>query len=306
MKAEEYFSSIDAPIQKIDEEFLFEKKINLYLKREDLIHLHISGNKWHKLKYNLIEAEKLGIKKILTFGGAFSNHIYSTAAACNLFQFKSIGVIRGEEHLPLNPTLHFAAEKGMKFYYLNRSEYRDKYNDEFLKKLKNIFGDFYLIPEGGSNSLAVKGCAEIINTIKIPFNYICAPCGSGGTLAGLIVGLNNKNIALGFSVLKGASFLKNEVERLILNFNGKHYSNWKINFDYHTGGYAKINSELINFTDKFYERHKIKLEPIYTGKMMYGIYDLVKNNYFKEGETIIAIHTGGIQGLEGLKSRNKI
>ena len=150
----------------------------------------------------------------MTFGGAYSNHIYSTAAACKLFGFESIGIIRGEEHLPLNPTLKFAAQQGMKLYYIDRTSYRDKYNEKLLMELKTLFGDFYLIPEGGSNSLAVKGCTEIIKSIQIPFNYICCPAGTGGTLAGLVCGLNGNNSVLGFSVLKGAEFLNQQVDDL--------------------------------------------------------------------------------------------
>ena len=191
----------------------------------------------------------------------------------------------------------------MKFHYIDRTTYRNKYNENLLNKLKLQFGDFYLIPEGGSNSLAVKGCTEIIKSIQISFDFICSPC---GTLAGLICGLNGNNNVLGFSVLKGLEFLNKQVEKLIFNYNHKKYKNWKINFDYHFGGYAKFNSELINFINNFYEKHKIKLEPIYTGKMMFGIYDLIKKDFFKKGQTIIAIHTGGLQGLKGLKERKKI
>ena len=306
MNPARYFTSINTPLQKLEDDLLTNKKINLYIKREDLIHSHISGNKWYKLKYNLIEAEKIGIKRILTFGGAYSNHIYSTAAACSLFGFESIGVIRGEEHLPLNPTLKFAVEHGMTLYYINRTAYRNKYNDNLLSLLKKSFGNFYLIPEGGSNSLAVKGCAELIKTVSIPFNFICTPCGTGGTLAGIVAGLNNNSKALGFSVLKNSFFLNKEVERLILSYNGKIYNNWEINFNYHFGGYAKFDSGLMRFIKNFDEVHKIKLEPIYTGKMMFGIYDLIKKDYFNYGDSIIATHTGGLQGLNGLISRNII
>ena len=306
MKTINYFRSIETPLEKIEDDLLSEKKINLYIKREDLIHNEISGNKWYKLKYNLIEAEKRGINKILTFGGAYSNHIYSTAAASNLFGFESIGIIRGEEHLPLNPTLLFAQNCGMKFHYISRTLYRNKYSENLLEEFKEKFGNFYLIPEGGSNSLAVKGCAEINKSISIPFNYLCTPCGTGGTLAGLAVGLDNQKKVLGFSVLKNSFFLNKEVERLIKSFNGKSYNNWEINFDYHFGGYVKFNSVLTDFIEEFHKLHKIQLEPIYTGKMFYGIYDLIRRDFFSKGETIIAIHTGGLQGLEGLKSRNKI
>ncbi|MEO8398357.1 MAG: pyridoxal-phosphate dependent enzyme [Ignavibacteriaceae bacterium] len=293
------------PLQKIEDELLYKKGINLFIKREDLIHPEINGNKWHKLKYNFMEAKKKKLKKLLTFGGAYSNHIYSTAAAGNLFELETIGIIRGEENLPLNPTLKFALEKGMTLQYIDRNSYRNKYYENFILKLKEKFGDFYFLPEGGTNSLAVKGCAEIINRIEIPFNYICVPCGTGGTLAGLISGLNGKNFALGFSALKN-KYINNEVEKFLLDFSGKKFTNWRINFDYHFGAYAKFDLKLKNFLIDFYKNHKIKLEPIYTGKMMFGIYDLVEKDFFKKEETIIAVHTGGLQGLEGFKSLKDI
>jgi 1-aminocyclopropane-1-carboxylate deaminase len=263
----------------------------------------MSGNKWHKLKYNLQEAQKQGKNTLLTFGGAYSNHIYAVAAAGNIFNFKSIGIIRGEEHLPLNPTISYARDCGMQIYYLDRSSYRRKNSAKIINQLKNNFGEFYLLPEGGTNELAVKGCSEIINKIEVDFDYICCPCGTGGTLAGLISGLNGKKFALGFAVLKGASFLKENVTELIQGFNGNVFHNWDINLDYHFGGYAKVDERLLDFVFQFSSRTKILIEPIYTGKMLFGIYDLVTKGFFNEGIRIIAIHTGGLQGLKGLAER---
>ena len=282
-----------------------ERKISLFIKREDLNHPFISGNKWHKLKYNLQEAQKQGKNTLLTFGGAYSNHIYAVAAAGKIFNFKTIGIIRGEEHLPLNPTISFASNSGMQIYYLDRSSYREKNSAEIINQLKNNFGDFYLLPEGGTNELAVKGCSDIIDKIEVDFEYICCPCGTGGTLAGLISGLNGKKFALGFAVLKGASFLKENVTALIQSQNENIYHNWDINLDYHFGGYAKVDERLLDFVHKFNARTNIPIEPIYTGKMLYGIYDLVTKGFFSEGNRIIAIHTGGLQGLKGLAERKK-
>jgi 1-aminocyclopropane-1-carboxylate deaminase len=290
-------------IEQIQETFFNEKEVSLYILREDLNHSHISGNKWYKLKYNIEEAKKQGKDTLLTFGGAYSNHIYAVAAAGKIFNLNTIGIIRGEEHLPLNPTLSFAKEQGMAIHYLDRTSYRKKNSPELLDFLKNQFGDFYLLPEGGTNSLAVKGCSEIIKHININFDYICCPCGTGGTLAGLISGLNGKSFALGFAVLKGASFLKENVDSL-LGYEGKPLlKNWDINLGYHIGGYAKINKELLDFTANFSLTHKIPIEPIYTGKMLYGIYDLIKQGHFKKGSKIIAVHTGGLQGLKGMISK---
>jgi 1-aminocyclopropane-1-carboxylate deaminase len=279
---------------------LEERRISLFIKREDLNHPHMSGNKWHKLKYNIKEAGKQGKKTLLTFGGAYSNHIYAVAAAGKIFNFNTIGVIRGEEHLPLNPTLSFAKEKGMKIFYLDRASYRKKNSPDIINKLQEKFDDFYLLPEGGTNEFAVRGCSEIIDKIKIDFDYVCCPCGTGGTLAGLISGLNGNNFALGFAVLKGASFLKEDVAGLIHTPNGNVFKNWDIKLDYHFGGYARINSALMDFVNRFNSITNIPIEPIYTGKMLYGMYDLASKSFFNEGSQIIALHTGGLQGLRGL------
>jgi 1-aminocyclopropane-1-carboxylate deaminase len=265
----------------------------------------MSGNKWHKLKYNIHKAKNEGIDTLLTFGGAYSNHIYAVAAAGKIFNLRTIGIIRGEEHLPLNPTLSFAVENGMKIYYIDRKSYRKKESSEIINQLQQEFGDFYLLPEGGTNELAIKGCSEIISKIDIDFDYICCPCGTSGTLAGLISGLKGNKFALGFAVLKGASFLKDNVNSLLKNFNESSFPNWDVNLDYHFGGYARTNSILLDFVIRFTSITKIPIEPIYTGKMLFGIYDLAEKGFFEEGIQIIAVHTGGLQGLKGLTSRTR-
>ena len=300
---------IENPITPLTEIFdpLFEQRqIRFFIKREDLTDEFISGNKFYKLKYNLIEAEKLRYKTLLTFGGAYSNHIHATAAAGKKYGFNTIGVIRGEEHLPLNPTLSSAQENGMLIKYINRKSYRNKYDESLIQTFKEKFGDFYLIPEGGSNHLAIKGCAEIIPGIKTDFNFVCSACGTGGTLAGLVLGLDSKSFALGFSVLKGGSFLNQNLLTLLSHYQKERLNNFQINLDYHFGGYAKKNIELNNFCTKFYEQHNIQIEPIYTGKMLFGIFDLINKNYFPTNSVIVAIHTGGLQGLQGLKQRKMI
>lgn len=293
------------PIIEISDTLLKKNKVSLFIKREDLNHPALSGNKWHKLKYNIQEATSLGKKTLLTFGGAFSNHIYAVAAAGQIFNFKTIGIIRGEEHLPLNPTLTFAQNSGMHLHYMDRSTYRNKSSLEIIETLKLEYGDFYLIPEGGTNELAVKGCSEIIRNMDFQFDYICCPVGTGGTLAGLITGLNGDKYALGFSVLRGAEFLGKNVRTLLNNSGYKLLTNWNINLDYHFGGYAKINSTLIEFVNTFYSSTKIPIEPIYTGKMIFGIYDLISKGYFEKGTRLIALHTGGLQGLGGMQSKTK-
>ena len=297
------FINHKTPIYKIEDPLIKDSGIKLFIKREDLNHPELSGNKWHKLKYNLITAKENGYETLLTFGGAYSNHIYATAAAGKLFGFKTIGVIRGEEHLPLNTTLSFAVSMGMKIHYVNRKSYREKNSSEFIKNLREKFGKFYLVPEGGTNKLAVKGASEIISNIDIDFDYVCCACGTGGTLAGLVSGLNGRKKALGFSVLKGGGFLLNDVEKLIYESAGKKYNNWDINLDFHFGGYAKINSELIEFIQRFKKNTSIPIEPIYTGKLLFGVYNLILNHYFSNGSAILVIHTGGLQGLIGMKNK---
>ena len=287
------YQTQNSRLQKIS----FSKNVQLYMLRLDEIHPHISGNKWYKLKYNLLEASRLNKKILLTFGGAYSNHILAVAAAGKENNLHTIGIIRGDEHLPLNPTLQLASDFGMQLYYMDRVAYRNKNTDKIIKSLYQKFGDFYLIPEGGTNSLAIKGAAEIIQSIPIYYDYICSSIGTGGTIAGIIKASNKK--VLGFSALKG-NFIEEEVMNLADNKNLNHVF---FHHQYHFGGYAKANNELITFINQFKKKYNIPLDPIYTGKMMYGIFDLISKNYFEKGKTIIAIHTGGLQGIKGFNLR---
>ena len=293
----------EAPLQKLEDALLQEQGLELWVKREDLLHPEISGNKWRKLKYNLQEAERQGKRTLLTFGGAYSNHIAATAAAGKEFAFKTIGVIRGEEHRPLNPTLSFASSCGMKLHYISREQYKQKNDPVFLQGLAQEYNHPYILPEGGTNALAVKGCAEIVQDIHMEYDYICCAAGTGGTIAGVIAGLQGKRQVLGFPALKGGSFLQREIEQLVLEYSGQRYSNWQLVTDYHFGGYAKVKPELLEFMKWFQEQHQVPLEPIYTGKMLYGLYDLVKQGYFTNGSRIVAVHTGGLQGNAGFKER---
>lgn len=288
-----------SPLQRLEDDFLTGKGIELYIKRDDMIHPEIQGNKWRKLKYNLFEARLNNIHTLLTFGGPYSNHIYATAAAGRLFHFKTIGIIRGEEHEVLSPTLQFAASRGMELYYMDRESYRQKDDPTNIESLRTQIGNFYLVPEGGTNALAVEGASEIIGEIDVPFDYICTGCGTGGTLAGLVSGLKGEKKAIGFSSLKGADTLTPKVKELVNYVTGFDYTNFNINFDYHFGGYAKVNPELIAFIKDFKLRYKIQLEPVYTGKMFYGLFDMIKKGEFAKGSRIVALHTGGLQGLSG-------
>tara|TARA_R110002074_G_scaffold104764_2_gene226270 strand:- start:5557 stop:6462 length:906 start_codon:yes stop_codon:yes gene_type:complete len=277
---------------------LTEKQVTLVIKREDLLHPFISGNKYRKLKYNLLEANKLGCHTILTFGGAFSNHIAATAYAAKEKEFSSIGIIRGEELRETwlqNTTLLKAHEDGMVFKFVSRDEYRKKEESGFLDDLRKEFGDFYLVPEGGTNKLAITGCAEILGSGDEQFDFICTSVGTGGTVAGLINSSFPHQKVLGFSSLKG-EFLKEDIKKISNN------NRWEVISEYHFGGYAKISQELIHFINDFKVQTDIPLDPIYTGKMMFGLLDMVKHDTFAKGTKILAIHTGGLQGIAGMNS----
>jgi 1-aminocyclopropane-1-carboxylate deaminase len=276
-------------------------KTSLYIKREDLTHPHISGNKLRKLKYNLIEGKNNNFKTLLTFGGAFSNHIAATAAAGNQYGFKTIGVIRGEElinKVDENPTLAFAKTNNMQLNFVSREAYKQKNCPEFLAELKEVFGDFYLLPEGGTNKFAIKGCEEILIPKDNEFDIICVPVGTGGTLAGIINSSKPHQKVIGFSALKG-DFLKVEVEK----WTNK--TNWFITDEYCFGGYAKINQLLVEFINQYKFETGIPLDPIYTGKMMYGILRMIEEGKISKKSRILAIHTGGLQGIAGMNKKLK-
>jgi 1-aminocyclopropane-1-carboxylate deaminase/D-cysteine desulfhydrase-like pyridoxal-dependent ACC family enzyme len=288
-----------SPLQKIESEILKLKGIELFVKRDELIHPEVQGNKYRKLKYNLQEARKQKKDLLLTFGGAYSNHIYSTAAAAEFFGIKSIGIIRGERPPILSATLQFAQQHGMGLHFVSRSDYPGFSAPENLAQLYKRFGDFYFIPEGGTNKFALKGVAEIIGELNISFDFICTACGTGGTAAGLLSGLKGKAYVIGFSSLKGEDKLTGVIKSLNQEFDGLVYNNFTLNFDYHFGGYARIKPELIDFIKDFHVKNKIQLEPVYTGKMFFGLFDMIVKNKFKPGSRIVALHTGGLQGLKG-------
>jgi 1-aminocyclopropane-1-carboxylate deaminase len=292
-----------APLQQLSDPLLTAKNIRLYLKREDLLHPTISGNKWRKLKYNLAAAKGQGKTMLLTFGGAYSNHIAAVAAAGQVFGFATMGVIRGEEHQPLNATLSLARAAGMQLFYLDRESYRRKSDPGFCQELQRQYPQAYLLPEGGTNNLALQGCTEIIKEIPLPYDIICCAVGTGGTLAGIIAGLAGEKQVIGFPALKGSAFLEAEIRQLVQDYAGQPYGNWRLESAYHFGGYAKVKPELAAFIRDFKARHQVQLEPVYTGKMMYGLFDLIRQDRFMPGTAIVALHTGGLQGLAGFRER---
>ena len=281
--------------EEISISLLEEKEVRIFIKRIDKLHPFVSGNKWFKLKYNLIEARKQGYETLLTYGGAYSNHIAATAFAAKDNGFKSIGIIRGERHLPLNTTLKFAEDNGMVLQYVNRNDYREKKTD-FLEQFKLNFGDFYLIPEGGSNELAIEGTSEILD-VNDTHDFVCCPVGTGGTIAGIINASTDNQTVVGFPAIKGFDVLKNDILGCVKSSNYKFINNYVGN------GYAKVNERLVKFINEFNIIHDIPLDAIYTGKMMMGIFDLVVNDYFPRGSSILAIHTGGLQGNKGMTER---
>ncbi len=297
-----------APIMKMNLPLFSIKKVCVFIKREDLSHPYLSGNKLRKLKYNLIEASTLGYQTLLTFGGAYSNHIIATAAAGHEYGFKTIGVIRGEELskqiksvLRENETLKQAYRLGMRFHFISREDYQKKEKDDFIKKLIQKFGKFYLIPEGGTNELAVKGSGEILSDDPriMDFEYIACAMGTGGTITGLIKAAQTHQTILGFPVLKNASFLKKGIQKYTNN------KNYKIITNYDFGGYAKYTPQLIDFINTIKQQTGVPLDPVYTGKMMYGLVKLIKNDYFETGSRVLVIHTGGLQGIKGFNQRLK-
>jgi 1-aminocyclopropane-1-carboxylate deaminase len=292
-------------IDKISNALFDEKEVSLSLLRLDLLDTYGGGNKYFKLKHNLAEAQRLGKKSIVTFGGAFSNHIAATAAAGKEIGLSTIGFIRGEKHAVLNPTLQFAVGCGMQLHYLSRAEYQLKNLSHFISSLSKKLHDFYLIPEGGSNLLAVKGCTEIVRFIEDEFDTICCACGTGTTLAGIALSLSANQNAIGFPALKGATFLDDEIHKLVLDSPADYFhtnafrKNWILESGYHFGGYAKVNEELINFSKSFLKEYGIELDYVYTSKMMYGIFDMIRKDYFPKGTKLVAVHSGGLQGNQG-------
>jgi len=283
---------VPSPEQELHDERLAETGVRLVLKRDDLINPEVPGNKWRKMKYNLAAAQRSGHRTLLTFGGAYSNHVRATAAAGEHFGFATIGVIRGEEHLPLNDSLAYAVRHGMRLTYLDRSSYRQKYDQAVIAGLRQEFGGFYLVPEGGSNAAGVRGCMEIPAEVPEAFDVMCCPCGTGGTLAGIALGLKPGQKALGFAVLKNGGFLSDEVIRLQREAAGHDADCWDIELAYHFGGYAKTTPELAGFIEDFRQRHGLLLDRVYTAKMMYGIIDLARTGFFARGSTVVAVITG--------------
>ncbi|MEU0492468.1 pyridoxal-phosphate dependent enzyme [Nocardiopsis sp. NPDC006139] len=280
---------LPSPLEEVRDPRL--RGVRLLIKREDLIHPEVPGNKWRKLHRNLVRAHEAGAATLLTFGGAYSNHIRAVAAAGRACGFATVGVIRGEEHRPLNPVLEYAAAQGMRLVHLDRATYRNKHTPGVIAGLRERFGDFHLLPEGGSNAEAVLGCVPVAAEIDTDFDVLCCACGTGGTLAGVAAGLGPGRRALGFAVLKGGGFLADEVRRLQREA-GVSGGNWEVETGYHFGGYARCPDGLRAFIDDFRDRHGLEPERVYVAKMLAGIYDLAARGRLRPGTTVVALVTG--------------
>lgn len=280
--------------------------ITVHIKRLDLIHPEVNGNKWFKLKYNLKKAQESEHKTLLTFGGAWSNHIHATASAGFITGIKTIGIIRGEESNTPSSTIIHAKKNGMQLEYITRLAYAEKETEDFIGWLHEEHGSFHLVPEGGSNYLGINGCMEILSAEdKQQYDYICCACGTGSTLAGLLMSAPSSQNFIGFPALKDGAFLKEEIIKQLRYFlmsdelAREFETQFELITDYHFGGYAKWNDELIQFIKKFESTTGIPLDQVYTGKMMYGLADLIKKNHFTKGTRILVIHSGGLQGKAG-------
>ncbi len=287
-----------AVVEPVHHPLLEEKDIQLFIKREDLLHPIISGNKWRKLKYTLQHAFETKHDHLISMGGPWSNHLHALAWVGKELGLRTTGIIRGESPDKKSSTLIDIESWGMQLEFISRIEFRKlrefhEYNSEPADHYNG-----YWIPEGGANKLALRGIAEMVNEIELPFDTIVLACGTGTTLAGVVSALPADKKVIGFAALKGASFLQDDVSQLL---NDNDQKNWSINLDYHFGGFAKTSQELFSFIEDFETHTGIPLEPVYTGKMMYGLFDLIRQGMFESGQKIIAIHTGGLQGKSGFQ-----
>jgi 1-aminocyclopropane-1-carboxylate deaminase len=288
---------IFSPVHQIHDQLFDEQDLKVFIKRDDLIHPIISGNKWRKLKYLLRQAQAENKTHLVTFGGAYSNHLLATAATAARFGCRSTGFVRGEE--VNNDTLFLCRLHGMNLIFTDRESYRDKtalFDKHFAHDTEAFF-----INEGGASELGAKGCSELIDELTESYDHIFCACGTGTTAAGIINGITQHQLDTqfhGVPVLKNGDFLRNEIDTFLVKPNGYH-----LHTEYHFGGYGKVDDELISFIKQFVASTGILIEPVYTGKMMYALYDLAKQNYFKPGSRILAIHTGGMWGLLGMKDK---
>ncbi len=289
------FNTSASVVQALNLNAFKEKNLTLFMKRDDLIHPFISGNKWRKLKYILRDAQQNQKTALATFGGAYSNHLLAVACAGAMYGFRTTGFVRGEELEIKNPVLKMCHLFGMRLIFIARGDYREK--EVFYSKYLNNAADTYLIPEGGSCHEAIPGVAEIIEELPALYDHIFTATGTGGTVAGLARGAADKKLATlvhGIAVIKGAEYLNNEIFKWIGDLP------YQLHLNFHRGGYAKTDNELVVFARNFARNTGIVIEPIYTAKMLLAMVQLAEEDYFKPGSRILCIHTGGVWGGNGL------
>ena len=298
---------LPSPLQKINHSIAQKYDVALYVKRDDLIHPDISGNKWRKLKFNIEKYKQNKYDSILTFGGAYSNHIAATAKAGQELNIPTIGIIRGDElNENSNDTLKKAHENGMKLVFVSRSKYSERYERICHEELRAEFGNTLIVNEGGANFYGVLGCAEILNEIDFEPDYVYTASGTGTTAAGLLLSSTQTKI-VSVPVFKNGNFIKDEVRNLLGQFQlspedlQDKMNVLSLNLDAHFGGYGKFNTELIHFINSFYDESFIKLDQIYTAKMMFALLNDIQSGKIKAGSQVVALHTGGLQGLSSIK-----
>lgn len=303
MEAESMLNFVlPSPFEELQNSTFKDKGIQVFIKRDDLIHAIVSGNKWRKLKYNIEAFQKGNYTALLTFGGAFSNHIAATAEAGELFGIPTIGVIRGDELNPnSNETLKQASANGMQLVFTNRSEYRRRYDSDYHSELEKRFQNVFIIPEGGANFFGVQGVAEVLSEIPFEPDYILTAAGTGTTTAGLLHGSNHTRV-IAVPVLKGGEFLFQEISELLANESAQYLSRLELQSAYHFGGYGKYTPELIQILNEGWNRYKIRLDQVYTGKMFAAFLDLLQKDHFKKGSTVVLLHTGGLQGAKTIEN----
>lgn len=294
----------DAPLSRIDDPEISSRGLELWLKRDDLLHPIISGNKWRKLKYILNHALDIGADTIVSMGGAYSNHLHALAFTGRVLGLQTVAYIRGERPMQLNPTLNDLQKWGMELRFVSRGDYRQLRAYQAHDSLPGLLTGQYWLPEGGATGLALQGVAELAAEISVACDIVAVACGTGTTAAGLIASVPTPISVLGLAALKGGDFLINDIQRILMEQAAASVADWQILLDYHGGGFARTTPALLDFIAAFERRHGIALEPVYTGKLLFALYDLIRQGYFPAGTRMVAIHTGGLQGKRSANVEN--
>lgn len=307
MNVQELFNTNRSLLERLNLPQLNKHNVKLFVKRDDLIDPEVSGNKWRKLKFSLLQMEELGKNGILTFGGAYSNHLVATASAANKAGVRSVGIVRGNELKPdSNDTLKRCAELGMELVFVSREEYAGKNDPDYLATLKTVHNDLYLVPEGGSNYYGMIGCQEIVREIDEEFDVVFVAQGTTTTSCGILSALQDQSL-YAVPVLKGFDS-KSEMRALFSkagfdpDYQKELFEKCKILDDFHFGGYGKYTQELLEFIRVIFKETGLKLDPVYTGKAFFALVDMVQRGEL-DGKTVVFIHTGGLQGVKGIEKR---